>query len=310
MNKRNISIMTIFILIMFLLTSNVFAVDVASVDINKEQPIMIIEFNQNGEVDRLTTTEDKPTLSQEECDKFVKSVNKDKKINISNNQSNSKMKITGTKVEFYGTVYVYRKSDRIKVTAQLFHHENPFGQVTYEGEVVVTGVNGDTKCEFSHELTLTNTIGKTKSYEKMLDPTSVVENVDLNGEMRSKKTRSGVYGKATVVNTAGGKYSTMKALEGERHHCPSTQALINTTIIPWTSGPAVRMTIDDHQQTANWGSAGAYERQIEENLIKQGCFLKAQQRGIDDVERKFPGKYTLGLYKMQYYTTSQLGFYQ
>lgn len=308
--KKILSVLTIFIISVILLTSNVCAIDVSSEGLSSEaQPIMIIKFNQNGQIGSLSTTENKPRLTKEECDNFIKNTTANK-INKTQGQIDVNLKFGSTAVEFEGEAYVYRYSNRIEATYKLKYHELPWGSVSYRATLRVCGVYGDIKQEFTNSGTLTNTIAKTKTHNNMLNPTSVLEHITLDGQMSGNKSMDSLYGKADVVHTEGGKYSAIKVLEGERHHCPATDVLKRTGVVLWTSGPAVRMIVEDHKKTANWGVKGAAERQVEENLVRQGYFLKAQKRGTDDIENLFPGKYSTGIFEMVYYTTFTLGFKQ
>ena len=69
-------------------------------------------------------------------------------------------------------------------------------------------------------------------------------------------------------------------------------------------GPSIAMSGSDHVKTASWGNRpGARpHREAQAKLIKQGQYSKAQQMDIDDIRRKFGGKYDDAIEQMIIYT--------
>ncbi|NJL77032.1 MAG: hypothetical protein HC892_20465 [Saprospiraceae bacterium] len=53
------------------------------------------------------------------------------------------------------------------------------------------------------------------------------------------------------------------------------------------------MDATDHKQTGSWGKSKAAKefRKQETELLKQGDLKGAQKIGVEDVKKKFPGKY-------------------
>ncbi len=106
-------------------------------------------------------------------------------------------------------------------------------------------------------------------------------------------------------NFAGGKYGTMSALDGQRHHMPSNAVSPLSTY----SGPCIRMRTADHKLTASYGGGSSTKvfQNKERELINEGKFLAAQQLGIDDVRSLFGSKYNAAIADMVVYTRS-LGY--
>ena len=101
-------------------------------------------------------------------------------------------------------------------------------------------------------------------------------------------------------NFEGGRYSSLKAYEGHRHHMPSD----NINGLSTTKGPCIRMIIGDHTRTASYGSGTSAKqfRSKEKKLVSAGRFLAAQQLGIKDVQKKFGIKYNDAINQMVMYT--------
>lgn len=133
---------------------------------------------------------------------------------------------------------------------------------------------------------------------------TVQEQVELNGTIGAYKINTTT---TKRYNFVGGKYSSIKPLDGERHHMPSKAAA--KSMVSYTIGPAIRMVKGDHTRTASWGksSAAATFRANEQKLVKSGSFLAAQKLGIKDVQSKFGTKYNKAINQMVAYTKT-LGF--
>lgn len=117
----------------------------------------------------------------------------------------------------------------------------------------------------------------------------------------------------------GGKYSGISAMGGERHHCFSTYVYDKTTVYKfgglfpkkiskYGEAPVILMTIDDHQKTASWGSAGADFRSEQLTLVKKGFYLAAMQKDIDDIRLKFGSRYDKAITSMYTYAKKTLGW--
>lgn len=164
--------------------------------------------------------------------------------------------------------------------------------------------NGTYYASTSHEFTKVK-VGKT-SYEWILAKGSVQETITLTGTA----TDGGQIitlnpGTTERWNFAGGKYGTMKALDGERHHMPSDSVSPLTTY----SGPCIRMTKSDHALTGSYANttSSIVFREKEKELIEDGKFLAAQKLGIDDIQSKFGSKYDYAISDMITYTLT-LGY--
>lgn len=106
-------------------------------------------------------------------------------------------------------------------------------------------------------------------------------------------------------NFKGGKYYSLSAMGGERHHMPAGSIL--PSHISRNNGPAINMTKADHRKTASYGSSTAAKeyRQKQANLIKQGNFAAAQDMDIRDIRNKFGSKYNKAIDQAVQYAKSQ-----
>ena len=137
---------------------------------------------------------------------------------------------------------------------------------------------------------------------------SVQETITLTGTATDDgKTIALKKGSTERWNFEGGKYGTMQALDGQKHHVPSK----SVSPLSAYSGPCIRMRTADHRLTASYGSSSAAVdfRNRERSLISGGKFLGAQNLGISDVRNKFGAKYNYAINDMITYTRS-LGYTQ
>lgn len=111
-------------------------------------------------------------------------------------------------------------------------------------------------------------------------------------------------GDTVRYNFAGGKYGTMSAYDGQRHHMPSSNALTSSGILSTYSGPCIRMITTDHYLTASYGSSPSAVafRNSETRLLREGKFLAAQNLGINDIQSIFYTKYNAAINDMIFYT--------
>lgn len=129
---------------------------------------------------------------------------------------------------------------------------------------------------------------------------TVQEKIVVSGTAKDGKDSISFSGSTVRYNFAGGKYGSMAAYDGQRHHMPSNDVSPLSTY----KGPAIRMITDDHKKTASWGNSSSAKtfRGKEATKIKNGEFLGAQQLGISDVQRKFGSKYNAAINDMVSYT--------
>lgn len=113
-------------------------------------------------------------------------------------------------------------------------------------------------------------------------------------------------GSTVRYNFAGGKYGTMKAYDGQKHHMPSA----SVDGLSDYKGAALRMLTSEHKKTASYGSSTSAKnfRKKEKKLVDEGKFLQAQKLGISDVQSKFGTKYDTALVDMVAYTIKELGY--
>lgn len=87
--------------------------------------------------------------------------------------------------------------------------------------------------------------------------------------------------------------------ELDSHHMPSDAA----SPISRGDGPAIQMDEADHDRTASQSTQPNYLNFIqgEKDMVNQGNFLGAMQKGIDDVRGKFGNKYDSAIEQMSAY---------
>lgn len=129
---------------------------------------------------------------------------------------------------------------------------------------------------------------------------TVQEKIVVSGTAKDGKDTISFSGSTVRYNFAGGKYGSIAAYDGQRHHMPSN----NVSPLSTYKGPAIRMITADHQKTASWGSSLSAKtfRGKEAAKIKDGEFLGAQQLGIRDIQKKFGSKYNAAINDMVSYT--------
>lgn len=134
---------------------------------------------------------------------------------------------------------------------------------------------------------------------------TVQEKIKVSGTARDGKEKISFSHSTVRYNFAGGKFGTMKAYDGERHHMPSKSV---SPLTPY-SGPAIRMIKSEHARTASYGNFPSAKkfRAKEKAKIKAGKFLEAQKLGIIDVQSQFGAKYNAAINSMVTYTES-LGY--
>lgn len=165
--------------------------------------------------------------------------------------------------------------------------------------------NGDFITQCSH--TFKNVkVGVTKWSWKLQKGETVQETIKITGTARDGSDQTSFAGQTVRYNFVGGKYGSISAYDGHRHHMPSD----SVNGLSKTKGPAVRMIISDHKNTASYGnSADAKEfREKERKKVKQGKFLQAQQLGVKDVQKENGNKYNAAINQMIKYTKTTLGY--
>ncbi len=103
-------------------------------------------------------------------------------------------------------------------------------------------------------------------------------------------------------NGRGGRHRDTKGPVGdgkESHHIPSKGVMEKYGIHP-DDGSAIQMDPEDHMDTGSWGNSGESQqfRDEENQLIEQGLWDDAIQKGIDDVQEKNGTKYDKELGEM------------
>jgi RHS repeat-associated protein/uncharacterized protein (TIGR03000 family) len=106
--------------------------------------------------------------------------------------------------------------------------------------------------------------------------------------------------KASRGKYRGGRHGMTSKPVGDNlhsHHMPAS----SVNGLQLDKGPAIQMEIADHNQTASHGSQllkGAKYRARQAALIAKGRFGEAIQMDIDDITKKFPGKYNEAIHEM------------
>jgi RHS repeat-associated protein len=105
----------------------------------------------------------------------------------------------------------------------------------------------------------------------------------------------------------GGSHGMVRGsnVGGEVNHIPAYSSYKNLTGVPNKppgpgGAPAHWMSTADHKQTASWGSWNTAKawRLNQGRLISAGNWAGAIEMDIDDISKKFPGKYVTGLKEM------------
>ncbi|MBR1692964.1 MAG: hypothetical protein IJ711_09355 [Lachnospiraceae bacterium] len=148
-------------------------------------------------------------------------------------------------------------------------------------------------------------IGSTSVTWKLPKTNTVQEKLTMSGVSRDGSETMAFSCSAVRYNFAGGKYGTMQAYDGQKHHMPST----SVSPLSSYSGPCIRMITTDHKLTASYGNSVSAKkfREKEKSCIKAGKFLAAQQLGVTDVRKKFGPKYNAAINSMVAYT-KMLGY--
>ncbi len=199
-----------------------------------------------------------------------------------------------------------------KIVVQVTPYGLPAGVTTFTGKIIINDAIGGTKVsEISFpSMTLKPYTTSTYTYNKAVSST-VQETVKLDAELRLNGAwTNDVDASLPRYNFVGGKYGTMAALNGQRHHCPAKSVLPSN--ITEYSGPAIRMLTADHQKTLSYKSSQAAidYRAKQKNLISQGKLLAAIKMDIDDVNSIAPdGRYSYALNQMYQYAKT-LGYTQ
>jgi hypothetical protein len=123
--------------------------------------------------------------------------------------------------------------------------------------------------------------------EKFSKPSET--NESFSGEAGNDNVR-----KTEKPEKQGGSYAEVKENSDgsthEVHHMPAD----SVSELPRNDGPAIKMEIEDHRETASLGvSKEAQEyRQKQRELIKQEKFREAFEMDVADIKEKFPdGRY-------------------
>ena len=109
----------------------------------------------------------------------------------------------------------------------------------------------------------------------------------------------------TTATPRGGAHGDVKGVAGyESHHMPAD----SVSPLPTNRGPAISMEVDDHRQTASWGSSREAReyRATQARLIDGGNFQAAQDMDARDLQSKFGQKYNQAIDQLRKYT-EQLG---
>lgn len=131
--------------------------------------------------------------------------------------------------------------------------------------------------------------GKTKG-KKKTDPC-----VALQDGLPGDNHRGGKHGK---IKQGGNSYEPRR----ESHHMPADSAYskINGKKVSSDLKPSIQLDMNDHYDTASWGSKGKQYRKIQEKLIQGGKsgYRAAMMMDIEDIRSKFGDKYDPAIAQM------------
>jgi hypothetical protein len=97
----------------------------------------------------------------------------------------------------------------------------------------------------------------------------------------------------TIIQLGGAHRDVRKLADYDSHHMPGDRV----SPLPREEGPAIAMLPTDHRATEGWGNyrrAQVY-RARQAALIAKGDLWGAMQMDIEDIETKFPGKYSAAI---------------
>ncbi len=144
---------------------------------------------------------------------------------------------------------------------------------------------------------------KNKDLENILVPKSDYEALQAGLDKYYKEN-------AYKLDALGGAYNTVKATSSgeytEVNDIPSHYSLSTDSTRSQTNGPSIKMTKEDHWQTASWGSSNEAKqyREVQKALIDKGDYRAAIQMDIDDIHLKFGDKYDKHIEQMLEYAKS------
>ncbi len=137
---------------------------------------------------------------------------------------------------------------------------------------------------------------KSDAVYDILSPKSVYE-ASKSGVAEYKRQ---VIEQAVQAHKQGGGYKEVKAFSDgkytEVHEIPSNYSL-GTGNREVDNLPSVKMSVEDHRQTASWGNSKEAQlyRKTQKELISQNKIREAIQMDIDDLTMKFGNKYKEGI---------------
>lgn len=126
-----------------------------------------------------------------------------------------------------------------------------------------------------------------------------VKGFKANGGFSAFKSKTDT----SVNNTyKGGAYKDIDAPGLKKHHIPAD------SVSPYSrgKGPVISMDPTDHRLTASWGNKPTAKifRAQQNDLIRTGRLLNAQQMDVDNVRNLFGNKYDSAIEELQTYTRS------
>lgn len=150
---------------------------------------------------------------------------------------------------------------------------------------------------------------KTKTYN--LIQKSVVETIKLHitiwdSEHLYAVGERNVSAKRYAIE--GGAYKNLKAMGGERHHCPAAQVIgVYPYKIKHGDGASFRMIKNDHQNSGSWGSRTTSKkyREKQKKYLQKGEYKKALKMDIEDIQDKYGKLYDQGLYDVWLYSSAK-----
>ncbi|HEY9063328.1 MAG TPA: hypothetical protein VIO64_22945 [Pseudobacteroides sp.] len=162
----------------------------------------------------------------------------------------------------------------------------------------------------------------TWTWNQAMSTTTVEEAVSLSG---NAVVTGSTYPTSLTVNRDrfdGGAYSSLTALDGQRHHMFASWVYSQTTVYKYdtalinivgtvssNAGPAVLMKTTDHYQTASYGGNTTY-RNTQLDLVKQKKYLAAMDMDKADLKSKFGTKYDYAVLKAYNYAYFTLNWWE
>lgn len=191
------------------------------------------------------------------------------------------------------------------------------------GLITIKDSKGNETATYELDSSAVTNTAKTWTWSKPISSTTVEETIELDAVVSVDDNISLNSLEVTRNNFVGGKYSSIKALDGQRHHCFHADAYTKTPVyklddvgnpvgsrLNSSSGPVILMVTADHRETTSCGggpNASKY-RADQLGLVKAGQYIEAMNMDEEDIQDLFDDKYDYAIAQMYDYAMFTLGW--